>query len=847
MVSIQSINYVHQKTNLIRSTHKQPAQRTFSVDLDKEKGKGPGGRTSNIHRVQVRFSKTVDLHPLQAYLNGQVAMDNTVLEAITFIDHVLRAYPSEKLLSIKRSFFDRELKERRELNGGVVAAKGVYQSLRVAQGGQLIVNADVANSCFWAPHRTLLWVARQMLLQPPETWCSLLETYEKPSKVNPGTMRLVESTAAKQLKRLKKIRFKVVYDNMPESLKNKTYVVDEVISGCANDTFFEQKNPETGATRRINIADYFLKQYNATLKHSWIPLIKTKRGALYPMEYCVALEGERYPFKVSETQTAEMIKFAVTKPDVRQTSIYNGLKAINWGADPYFNHYKMKINDKMITTNARLLQPPEVEFAKGKTEKPGTQGRWRIDGKQFIQTPEALKHWGVMVLDNFGRGSKCPFPAVQQFIVNFIGEYQKYGGTVANRQPVILQGQPDVAKCVETLWETVAKNCKPPERPQILFFIVNAKSTDPYNRLKKSADCRYGVVSQVMQAAHVQKNQSQYIGNVLMKVNAKLGGFSFRALSAGQKPNTGFTHFKVPTMIIGADVSHPGPGSLGASMAAVTVSMDKFGARYAAACQSNGSRVEMISTWNMEDMLRPLFVEWCTKLGGMFPQHVIYMRDGVSEGQFQHVLHQELRDLKAVWESLPTGKQKILNMKFTVIVASKRHHIRFFPKPPNRDQNNNPYPGTLVERDVTTPFSWDFYLCAHRAIQGTARPVHYTVLHDEKKCPQDWLIKMIYEHSYQYVRSSTPVSVHPAIYYAHLAARRAVAHERQQELGPGGPRTSEARERDDLIEAQQVADQTGKRLTRNARERLRVLTELEHPRLIPLHDGGGIKRAMWYV
>jgi hypothetical protein len=38
------------------------------------------------------------------------------------------------------------------------------------------------------------------------------------------------------------------------------------------------------------------------------------------------------------------------------------------------------------------------------------------------------------------------------------------------------------------------------------------------------------------------------------------------------------------------------------------------------------------------------------------------------------------------------------------------------------------------------------------------------------------LQSLIFEHSYQYVRSTTPVSLHPAVYYAHLAADRARAH-----------------------------------------------------------------------
>ena len=123
-----------------------------------------------------------------------------------------------------------------------------------------------------------------------------------------------------------------------------------------------------------------------------------------------------------------------------------------------------------------------------------------------------------------------------------------------------------------------------------------------------------------------------------------------------------------------------------------------------------------------------------------------------------------------------------------MIIANKRHHIRLFPRDGDMnsgDRNGNPLPGTLVERDVTHPYEYDFYLNSHSAIQGTARPTHYYVILDEAKVPVDKLQKMIYQHCYQYIRSTTPVSLYPAIYYAHLASNRARSHEHESaEIGP---------------------------------------------------------------
>lgn len=84
-------------------------------------------------------------------------------------------------------------------------------------------------------------------------------------------------------------------------------------------------------------------------------------------------------------------------------------------------------------------------------------------------------------------------------------------------------------------------------------------------------------------------------------------------------------------------------------MAAITMSMDGNACRYAAAVQTNGIRVEMISPNNIKNMMMPLFRHWVSKLGqGKVPQHIYYFRDGVSEGQYMHVLDREVADMKRV-------------------------------------------------------------------------------------------------------------------------------------------------------------------------------------------------------
>ena len=64
----------------------------------------------------------------------------------------------------------------------------------------------------------------------------------------------------------------------------------------------------------------------------------------------------------------------------------------------------------------------------------------------------------------------------------------------------------------------------------------------------------------------------------------------------------------------------------------------------------------------------------------------------------------------------------ILKVLFTVVVASKRHHLRFFPKEGDTqagDRNGNSLPGTLVEYDITHPFEYDF--CEYHCLTCSER------------------------------------------------------------------------------------------------------------------------------
>ena len=111
--------------------------------------------------------------------------------------------------------------------------------------------------------------------------------------------------------------------------------------------------------------------------------------------------------------------------------------------------------------------------------------------------------------------------------------------------------------------------------------------------------------------------------------------------------------------------------------------------------------------------------------------------------------------------------------KLTIVICGKRHHTRFFPtNAAHAAQDGNPRPGTVVDRGTAAIFEYDFYLQAHGGLQGSTRPTHYFVVHDEIGIGADQLQSLTNDISYMFARATKAVSLVSPAYYADLACER---------------------------------------------------------------------------
>ena len=103
----------------------------------------------------------------------------------------------------------------------------------------------------------------------------------------------------------------------------------------------------------------------------------------------------------------------------------------------------------------------------------------------------------------------------------------------------------------------------------------------------------------------------------------------------------------------------------------VVGSMDAHPSRYSATVRIQQHRQEVIH--ELASMVKELLIQFYVATR-FKPTRIIFYRDGVSEGQFAHVLAHELRAIREACMKLEVDYQPGISF----IVVQKRHHTRLF-------------------------------------------------------------------------------------------------------------------------------------------------------------------------
>lgn len=643
-------------------------------------------------------------------------------------------------------------RQRRLLGGGLEAWGGFFLSIRPAIG-KMVMNFDRASGAFKQSGRAV----------------DVLLTYMQwrdPRDLEPA--RMAPKLRVRMKRFLKNLSVKLVFSRDPNAKYKIRGVSDE---SAANYLF------ETEPGRQMNVAQYISQKYNYQIRFPWLPCVQLTKIAWYPLECVEILPGTQFLGKLEPDQVAEMIKFTTMKPNERLNTLRDGLKHLRLAGDSMtLRHWNFDVEQRPITVPARILDPPPLTFADGRTGGPAVimprDGAWdkEMRGKKALKSPTIVQRWFVVVFAHDSPGREGFARRQVEVSVNqFVGACKDFGITFTLTEPMIVHvgSTPDVKAAIKDVAKRAGYGKNAP--PQFVLAYIQTKSSPEYALIKAACDVTFGVASQCLVIQQVARQKgNQYYANVALKVNVKLEG------GVNQRVEGWLPGFKVTTTIVfGADVGHPGPGSLLPSIAGVVASCDPHGVKYGTAVRAQNGREEIIM--DLEAMAYELIDNY-RKVTGKLPDRVIFYRDGVSEGQFDQVARHEIAALKKCYARF-LRVQPGYAPKTSFIICGKRHHYKFFPiAPQDGDRSGNVRAGTVIDSDITHPYYNDFYLMSHAGLLGTSKPTHYTTILDESKLGPDQLQVITYQLAYIYARSTRSVSIASPAYYAHHVCFRARHH-----------------------------------------------------------------------
>ncbi|KAL1732283.1 ribonuclease H-like domain-containing protein [Schizophyllum commune] len=798
---------------------------------------------------------------------GVSSTDGQTQSALRLLQLLVRQ-ASMRFPNNKRAYFPRPIdvraraEELRLSIGGIALRVGYFQSVRPTVG-RLLVNVDQALAAFYASGPFLDVVHKVCGRSSVRAALSNLRRHFYKVKIN--VPLLARENGRKEHVRL-------VYDIIEDAGSFKFELNGEITT----------------------VEKYFLNHYNFRLKHPHeVGVVVSPKNSMMrcviPGELCVVCEDQFYRRRLNDDMMSEVLKLAkkeppqrkhyICRPDNPNRSVDLQTPLSSYADSPYIREAGMEIKKDMAEVRGKQLRPPYLAFNRGQVLP--NNGSWNLN-TQHAHSAMAITHFigvnfargvGGLADDEFG-----PIFDEMRRACHNIGmrvpseEVQVHNGHMHDVESALKTAYEDVVrsvlrKVVEDDLQGPSNPSKPPRAPPnlpgesleayehrciqqfhrklfdrvrattVFLVLVPANCQEQYDAIKHFGDIYRGVTTQIICMTSVSKwykpnlkrgMNDRFPKNVAIKINARLGGINWQPDVSMLKT---FNVNGGPSMIMGADVGHPGPNQLRPSIATLVYSLDLRAMQYEAITTAQRPRLETLenlrpkTTYAIRKFLmrnNQAAVEGGADAVQHVPSSIVFFRDGLSEGQ--NTLTIPAAGIDDAWQqiTLPTAfkdapketltSRQIPRPPLTYIVVSKRHHVRFFATDPRQTHmNGNLHAGFVTTGGIDSPYSYDFYLQSQHAIQGTARPAHYIMLKDaildnqqlqaQHATRLDQIARLSFYLCHAYSKATSSVSIPAPVYYADIACRRGNIHlEKSLRYGEDGGSDSGSTLSEDEIE-----------------------------------------------
>ncbi|KAI0942708.1 hypothetical protein AcW1_003267 [Taiwanofungus camphoratus] len=602
----------HDRNQRLVSTNKLRQPFSVSIRFVEEGETAPRDNVLEF-TVDINFLRELNTSQLTQYMEGQPEyQDHDPLPLIPALSLVLQQHANKIGTRAGRNRYFFPSSERRPLALGLEAWKGFFMSVRPAYK-QLMVNINVCMTAFYVPGNL----------------ADAMRAFERQAGGMPTEFS----------QKLKISTSHLGYTRKRTILRIMSTNAQETTFSCA----------ELGGT--VTVEQYFSRKYRIRLKYaSNLPVVDVGGSNYLPEEICDILPNQAYRGRLDGDATAAMIKYASKPPAVNADAIVNqgfrDLGLLPGASTGPLDSFGLSVKQDMAVVPGRILPPPTPAYKAGRQANVNN-GSWNILNVKF-QSGGDMANWAVLLVQD-GRRSEFAGgqdPELARFLQTFAQKCRSSGMVVPDGPPTIMatprlepynrNSDPSRKAAIEQIRKTIVDNLNPQRKPSFVLVLLSGVDKHIYPGIKRLGDVILGLHTVCMlltKARGEPQKQDQYFSNVALKVNTKLGGINHLLDTQSMKWLR-----EEKTMLVGIDVTHPGPGSVEGtpSIAAVVASVDDDFAHFPASLALQKPDWNKDAKEMVEDLTRMMVERLLLyqQRNECLPERVHVFRDGVSEVSF---------------------------------------------------------------------------------------------------------------------------------------------------------------------------------------------------------------------
>lgn len=361
-----------------------------------------------------------------------------------------------------------------------------------------------------------------------------------------------------------------------------------------------------------------IPEYKIRLQNPQLPLVDVggQHANLLPPEVCEILPDQPFRGKLLEEHTAEMIRIACRPPNINaQAIVGRGIQELGFvNPGDTLRAFGVSIGTEMAVVPGRILPSPNIRYGQG-APRVDDRASWNLRDVKFSQSGK-LDSWAVLLIQDNGRDefNGINDPSLRETIEGFTRICRTSGIQMPQRPPTIVAApmppkrrEDPLRKAAVQAIRSALMTVKP--KPTLVFVILSNGDRNIYSGLKHLCDVYLDVATICVQVQKLrkEKGQIQYFANVALKLNMKTGGVNHTL----DQRNTGWLR-QESTMMVGIDVTHPGPGTVNGtpSIAAVVASTDSHYGQFPASMRIQESKKEVHFSLYIHYFIAQLYDRW---------------------------------------------------------------------------------------------------------------------------------------------------------------------------------------------------------------------------------------------